>query len=84
MEHACCCGGADERSCDLEEAPAPQGLESALSATPRVEVPSQAVGVLAPDAMGPVAAPAGRLARVAPTAQAPPGPIYLRYLSILC
>lgn len=84
MEHACCCGGAEERSCDLEEAPVPQGLDSALSATPRVEVPSQAFAVLNPDAKGPVAACAGRIARVAPTAQAPPGPIYLRYLSILC
>lgn len=82
--HACCCGAAPV-PCDLERDPVPpEQPESALHASPRVDAPTLL-------AEGPTSATFGRwpdgvarLLLVHPSAQGPPGPVFLLTQSLLC
>lgn len=80
--HSCCCGG-ESGSCDLESAKEPRLPEATLSAAPPVHTP--AVVAVSVDPRPILPPQRTRLARGwGPPAQAPPGPLYLRHLALLC
>lgn len=82
--HSCCCGETEKLPCDLEQAPADQDVDGVLSAVPRLEDSSQAAALPVAVARGPETIPQCRPGGGKALAQGPPGPIYLRNLSLLC
>jgi len=81
--HPCCCDTAPI-PCDLERAPAPDLPDSALSAAPRVEAPAVHLAGLPLASVGSADPGHATLGRLQPSAQGPPGPVYLRTQSFLC
>lgn len=81
--HSCCCDTAPI-PCDLEQAPVQDLPDSALTAVPRVDVPAQQLVFASSCVCAVPASPVGSPAQARPCAQGPPGPIYLRNLSLLC
>lgn len=81
--HSCCCDTAPV-PCDLEQAPAQELPDSAVTAVPRVDAPAHAPVLASVGASAVPASPVGSLSHALPSAQGPPGPIYLRHRSLLC
>ncbi|MDW7710611.1 MAG: hypothetical protein SCH98_09055 [Deferrisomatales bacterium] len=81
--HSCCCD-AEPVPCDLEQAPAKELPDSAVTGVPRVDAPSPGP-ILQVGARLPMPAAAGSYHTGRPTsAQGPPGPLYLLHLALLC
>jgi len=81
--HACCCDSAPV-PCDLEGAPAPDLPDSALSAAPRMDAPASLSAMPGQVSLVNVSQGVATLGRLRPSAQGPPGPVYLRTQSFLC
>lgn len=81
--HACCCDAAPV-PCDLGQAPVQELPDSALTAIPRVDAPAHAPVLASLESSAAPASLVGSLSHARPSAQGPPGPIYLRHLSLLC
>jgi len=80
-----CCCGAKAVPCDLEQGNAADPPASAISAAPRVEPPAPGAAAVSLAPVRPIHPAISRRSQgFGPPSQAPPTPLYLRNLCILC